>query len=168
LGAEDYLPKPFDPVLLKARISASLEKKRLRDQEARYLEQIEAEKRRSEELLRVILPAEIVEELTTTNEVRPRRYENVAVLFCDIVGFTSYCDRREPHDIIPDLQQLVEIYEEISLRHDLQKIKTIGDSFMAAAGLLRPVDCPVLSCVRSGLEMIEAAHAVAAEWEVRV
>ncbi len=56
LGAEDYLPKSFDPVLLKARIGACLEKKRLRDQEARYLARIEKEKSRSEKLLNIVIP----------------------------------------------------------------------------------------------------------------
>ena len=168
LGAEDYLPKPFDPVLLRARISASLEKKRLRDREERYRQQIEAEKRRADELLHVILPAEIVAELKVNDSVPPRRHEHVAVLFCDIVGFTSYCDGREPHEVIPDLQRLVEAYEEIALRHGLQKIKTIGDSFMAAAGLLRSLEAPVEQCVRTGLEMIVAARALEAGWDVRV
>ena len=56
LGADDYLPKSFDPVLLKARIGACLEKKRLRDQEARYLARIEREKSRSEKLLNIVIP----------------------------------------------------------------------------------------------------------------
>lgn len=168
LGAEDYLPKPFDPVLLRARISACLEKKRLRDQEVIYLRQIDAERRRADELLHVILPDEVVAELKATNGVAPRRYDNVAVLFCDIVGFTTYCDRREPDAVFPLLQCLVEAYEEIALQHGLQKIKTIGDSFMAVAGLLRPVGTPVEACVRSGLAMIAATKALPAGWDVRV
>jgi adenylate cyclase len=168
LGAEDYLPKPFDSVLLRARIGASLEKKRLRDQEVVYLQQIEAEKRRADELLHVILPDSVVEELKGTNGVESRRYDNVAVLFCDIVGFTAFCDRWPPHEVMPHLQSLVVAYEEIALRHDLQKIKTIGDSFMAAAGLLRPVDDPVLRCIRGGLEMIAEARGLPTGWSVRV
>jgi CheY-like chemotaxis protein len=168
LGAEDYLPKPFDPVLLRARIGACLEKKILRDQEAEYLSQIEEEKRRSNELLHVILPDIIVQELKETNRVEPRRYDNVAVMFCDIVGFTDYCDKREPHDVMPDLQRLVEEYEEIAARHTLEKIKTIGDSFMAAAGLLKDLENPVLNCVQAGLEMIAAAQALSVGWNVRV
>src|SRR5262249_52757935 len=69
-GAEDYLTKPFNPVLLKARIDACLEKKRLRDREAHYLRQIEHEKSRYEDLLHVILPHDIVQELTLTNQVK--------------------------------------------------------------------------------------------------
>jgi len=56
LGADDYLPKSFDPILLKARIGVCLEKKRLRDQEARYLARIEKEKSRSEKLLNIVIP----------------------------------------------------------------------------------------------------------------
>lgn len=168
LGAEDYLPKPFDAVLLRARIGACLEKKRLRDRERLYLQQIEAEKRRSDELLHVILPSEVVAELKATNAVQPRRFDDVAVLFCDIVGFTAYCDQREPSEVIPHLQQLVEAYEELALRHGLQKMKTIGDCFMAASGLLSPVPNPVLDAVRCGVDMIAAAQALPVGWTVRV
>ena len=168
LGAEDYLPKPIDAVLLRARIGASLEKKRLRDQEVVYLQQIDAERKRADELLHVILPGEVVAELKATNGVAPRRYENVAVLFSDIVGFTAFCDVRDPHEVMPPLQQLVEAYEEIAARHSLQKIKTIGDSFMAAAGLLQAVAAPVEACVRAGLEMIAVTQAFSIGWDIRV
>ena len=151
IGAEDYLPRPFSPVLLKARVGASLEKKRLRDQEVIHLQQIEQEKKRADDLLHVILPEQVVGELKANNHVRPRRYEAVAVMFCDIMEFTSYCDGLQPEEVIPGLQSLVETYEDLALRYDLQKIKTIGDSFMAAAGLLNPVDNPVLNCVRCGI-----------------
>src|SRR5262249_40786346 len=136
MGAEDYLPRPFNPVLLRARIGACLEKKRLRDREALHLALIEREQHRCDELLHVILPGEIVKELKSTNVVRPRRYENVAVLFADIVGFTPYCDCHGPEEVVPHLQRLVECCEDSALRHGVQKIKTIGDAFMAASGLL--------------------------------
>ena len=168
LGAEDYLPKPFNPVLLRARVNACLEKKRLRDQEVFYLQQIEQEKKRADDLLHVILPEQIVEELKATNMVRPRRYENVAVLFCDIVGFTSYCDGRPPEEVMPGLQRLVEKYEELALRYNLEKIKTIGDSFMATAGLLKLVENPVLASVRCGLDMLSVAQQMPENWLVRV
>jgi DNA-binding response OmpR family regulator len=168
LGAADYLPKPFNPVLLKARIGAVLEKKRLRDQEQAYLAEIEAEKKRADDLLHVILPDDVVAELKATNTVKPRRYDNVAVLFCDIVGFTAYCDRREPEEVIGYLQQLVEIFELIADRNGLEKIKTIGDSFMTTAGLLKPMDNPVFSSVRAGLEMVSISPTLPPRWQVRV
>ncbi len=170
LGAEDYLPKPFNGVLLKARIGACLEKKQLRDREALHLQQIEQERRRSDELLHVILPPKVVEELKRTNAVRPRRYEGVAVLFCDIVGFTPFCETNagRPEYVVGHLQQLTERWEEIAGRHGVQKIKTIGDSFMAAAGLLEPTaEHPVVHCVRCAQDMIAAAHALPTGWDVR-
>jgi class 3 adenylate cyclase/CheY-like chemotaxis protein len=168
-GAEDYLSKPFNPVLLQARINACLEKKRLRDREVLYLEEIQKERRRADELLHVILPGEIVKELKETDAVRPRRFDNVAVLFCDIVNFTPFCDRSEPEHVVAYLQQLTEAWEEIALRHQVEKIKTIGDAFMAAAGLLqRTTDHPVLHCVRCGLEMIAACQSLPLGWNLRV
>jgi class 3 adenylate cyclase len=168
MGAEDYLPKPFNPTLLKARLGACLEQKRLRDREVLHLARIEEEQRRSDQLLHVIFPEEIVRELKTTNTVRPRRYEDVAVIFTDIVGFTHYSDQREPEEVIDNLQRLVYQFEEITAGHGMEKIKTIGDSFMAAAGLLKPADNPVLACLRCGLDMIEAARALPPQWELRI
>ncbi len=168
MGADDYLPKPFNPVLLKARVSACLEKKRLRDQELAHLQTIEIEKKRADDLLHVILPDTVVEELKATDSVKPRRHENVAVMFCDIVEFTNYCDGREPEEVLAHLQQLVELFEEMALRHDLEKMKTVGDAFMATAGLLKPVDNPVLNCVKCGLEMVAATPALPPSWHVRV
>lgn len=169
MGAEDYLPRPINPVLLKARVSAGLEKKRLRDREVLFIQRIQQEQKRSDELLHVIFPDEIVRELKTTGLVRPRRFDNVAVLFCDIADFTPFCDGHEPEDVVRHLQELIDLWERIALRHHVEKIKTIGDAFMAAAGLLEtPGDHPVLHCVRCGLELIEASRALPIPWEVRV
>lgn len=168
MGADDYLPKPFNQVLLKARIGACLEKKRLRDRELAYLQEIKREQERGDALLHVILPGAIVQELKATNAVRPRRFENVAVLFADIVGFTSYCDQHEPEEVVYYLQQLVESWENIALGHHVEKIKTIGDAFMATSGLLERVENPVLNCIHCGQEMIASAQALPTRWNVRI
>jgi class 3 adenylate cyclase/CheY-like chemotaxis protein len=168
MGAEDYLPKPFDPVLLQARIGASLEKKRLRDREISHLRQIQEEKKRSDDLLHIILPHDVAHELKSTQAVKPRRFENVGVLFCDIVSFTAWCDKHAPIEVLAHLQSLVEAFERISLDCGLEKIKTIGDSFMATAGLLAPATNPALDCVRCGLAMIAKARELPPHWQVRV
>ena len=168
LGAEDYLPKPFNPVLLKARIGASLEKKRLRNQEASYLKLIEGERKRSDELLHAVLPPGAIRELKATNEVKPRRYEGVAVLFCDIVGFTAYCDKNAPEQVVADLQGLIERFEHVVARHGMEKIKTIGDALLATAGLLQQIDDPLLASVRCGLELVSVARETKPHWGVRV
>ena len=168
MGAEDYLPKPFDPVLLQARLGASLEKKRLRDREISHLRQIQEEKKRSEDLLHIILPVDVAAELKKTRSVKPRRCENVGVLFCDVVAFTSYCDQHPPEEIHANLQALVEAFEKIAGEHGLEKIKTIGDAFMATAGLLTGMENPALNCVRCGLVMIEKARKLPPRWQIRV
>ena len=168
LGAEDYLPKPFDPILLRARLHASLERKRLRDQESRYLERVEAEKRRADELLDAILPPSAVSELKSTSRIQPRRYDDVAVLFCDIVDFTAYCDRNPPERVVGELQSLVAAFEDAAARHKLEKIKTVGDAFLATAGLFHRVPDAVLAAVRAGLAMAEATAASPPGWQVRV
>ena len=167
-GAEDHLQKPFNAALLRARVKSSLEKKRLRDQEAGYLKEIEAEKKRADDLLHATLPTAAVHELKATNEVRPRRFEDVAVLFCDVVGFTNYCDKHTPEEVVSHLQDLVQAFETISAKYGLEKIKTIGDAYMATAGLLQHVEDPAIASVRAGLEMVEAARQHDAGWEVRV
>jgi class 3 adenylate cyclase len=168
LGAEDYLSKPFDPTLLRARLGACIEKKHLRDREVVHLRTIDEERRRSEGLLHAIFPPEVVRELKATKSVRPRRYEDVAVMFTDIVGFTHFAETLEPEKVIDSLQKLVEAQEALAESHGLEKIKTIGDGFMAAAGMLRPTPDPVLTCVRCGLDMITKARELEASWEIRI
>jgi CheY-like chemotaxis protein len=162
-GAEDYLTRPVDPGLLRARIGACLEKKRLRDREITYVTRID-------QLLHAIFPPEIVVELKETASIRPRRYERVGVMFLDVVGFTAFCDtqRDHPEEVVSSLQRHTLAFERIARGHGVQKIKTVGDAFMGAAGLLRPVEQPVLTLVRCGLEMIAAARANTPSWEVRV
>ncbi len=162
-GAEDYLTRPIDPLLLRARIAACLEKKRLRDREITYLDRID-------QLLHAIFPRPVVVELKETNAVRPRRHDKVGVLFVDVAGFTTFCDGRRdrPEEVVESLQRHYLAFERIARGHDVQKIKTIGDAFMATAGLLQPHENPTLSLVRCGLDMIAAARANTPSWEVRV
>ena len=167
MGAEDYLSKPFNPILLRARVGASLEKKRMRDKEAQFLEQIRTERNRSDELLHAILPSLAVRELKASGEVVPRRYEGVGILFCDMVGFTAYCNAHPPEQVVAHLQKLVDKFETIAQTHQLLKIKTIGDAFMASSGLLQPVDQPLVAAVKCALDMIAAARTVEPAWELR-
>lgn len=168
LGAEDYLRKPFNRVMLQARVGACLEKKRLRDQQASYVQEIEREKRRADSLLHAVLPAAAVRELKATSTVRPQRFEEVAVLFCDVVNFTAFSDSHPPEEVVDLLQRLVDRLESATAAHGLEKMKTIGDAYMATAGLLSYVEEPLLASVRCGLDMVAAASTVAGGWRLRV
>jgi adenylate cyclase len=168
LGAEDYLPKPFNPVVLNARVGASLEKRRLRRAEQAYVEQVEHEKARADRLLAAMVPSGAINELRTHGTIVPRRYNDVAVLFCDIVGFTKFCDSTSPEEVVSGLHAQVAQFEIIAERHGLEKIKTIGDAFMATAGLLLAVDNPMRAAVDCGMELVECARTIEPFWDVRV
>lgn len=167
MGAEDYLPKPFNPILLQTRIGTCLEKKRLRDREAAHLLQLREEQRRSDELLHAILPREVASELKATDRVRPTCIDGVAVLFTDIVGFTGWSGRQPADTVHRELQSLIEAFEDLATRHGLEKIKTIGDSFMATAGLLHPTPDAALAATRCALEMISVARRAGPGWAIR-
>ncbi len=161
-GAEDYLTKPCNTTLLRARIGACLEKKRLRDREVQHAKEIR-------ELLQVILPPQVVQEWVNTRDILPRRVDNVAVLFADLAGFTQYCGQHLPEEVWARLQELILEWEKLALLHHVQKIKTLGDALMAACGLLeQPPDDPVLCAVRFGLDMIAATQRLAPDWSLRV
>jgi class 3 adenylate cyclase len=167
-GAEDYLTKPFEPVLLEARIGASLERKRLHDREMAHLDAIERERQRNEELLHAILPAPAVAELKTTGRVQPRLFDDVAVLFVDLVSFTAWCHAHPPEEVVANVQRLAEDFETLAHQHGMEKIGTIGDAFMATANLLQPHADPVMAAVRCSHEMTAAAaRANPTAWRVR-
>jgi class 3 adenylate cyclase len=168
LGADDYLPKPFNPVLLRARISACLAKKRFHDQELSYVAEIDLQRRRAEALLRVVLPDQAVAELESTQTVIPRRYEDVVVLFADVVGFTELCDLLEPEKVVANLHVLASMFEDIAAQFGLEKIKTVGDGLLATAGLLQPNPDPVMASITGAAATIDVAQRLPIAWDVRV
>jgi adenylate cyclase len=138
LGAEDYLTKPFNPTLLKARLNASLEKKRLRDQEQAYFKQLQEEQERSERLLLNILPKTIADKLKQEHRIIADNFDNVTVMFADIVDFTSLSIQLQPKALVKFLNQIFSAFDELTERYQLEKIKTIGDSYMVVGGLPTP------------------------------
>ncbi|HMB75408.1 MAG TPA: adenylate/guanylate cyclase domain-containing protein [Kiloniellaceae bacterium] len=96
---------------------------------------LEAEKEKSDALLLNILPATIADELKTRNEVEPRHYDSVTILFADFKGFTRFAEAAEPRTLVNDLDQYFSAFDEIIERHRLEKLKTIGDAYMCAGGL---------------------------------
>ncbi len=138
LGAEDYLPKPFNPVVLRARIGACLEKKRLRDRERAYIKKLRSEQERSEQLLLNILPRPIAERLKEGQRTIADVFPDVTVLFADLVGFTRMSEQLPPAELVAMLNKIFSMFDQLAEKHGLEKIKTIGDEYMAASGLPMP------------------------------
>ncbi|MGH9627470.1 MAG: adenylate/guanylate cyclase domain-containing protein, partial [Bryobacteraceae bacterium] len=160
LGAIDYIHKPFSPLVVQARVRTHLTLREAR-------EQLTEEKHKVDCLLDNILPPRAVSEIKLTGEVIPRRFENVAVLFSDLVGFTNYCDQHAPEEVVSELGDLFVVFERCARRHGLEKIKTIGDAFLATAGLLAPVDDPLGAAVSCALAISEEATRSGRGWQVR-
>jgi len=138
MGAEDYLLKPFNPVLLQARINASLEKHQLRKREQAAVHDLDAEREKSEKLLLHILPSKIAARLKTGEDLIADKFQDVTVLFADLVGFTPLSTRLQPRQLVDLLNRIFSSFDALALDLGLEKIKTIGDCYMVAAGLPEP------------------------------
>lgn len=167
-GAEDYLPKPFDPVLLRARIAASLERKQWRDRERQYLQRIEFEKDRADALLAAVLPRQIVTRLNSGEKVIADRMDEATIMFADIVGFTPLAAQLPPGEIVERLGLVFNAIDQLALQHGVEKIKTIGDAYMAAAGVPDPNPQSASAMVGFACDMLSAARDIDAEFQFRV
>jgi class 3 adenylate cyclase len=135
MGADDYVSKPFHAVVLRARVSASLEKKRLRDREQEYLRELAIEREKSESLLLNVLPAPIAERLKRGERTIADQFTEVTILFSDVVGFTAMSSRITPAQLVDRLGDIFQRFDAVAADCGVEKIKTIGDAYFAAAGV---------------------------------
>jgi len=154
-GAEDYLPKPFDPILLRARINACLHKKHWHDREQKYLRRIEDETAKFERLLLTILPGQVIGRLNQGEAMIADRFEGASVLFADLVDFTQQSARVTPAAMVDYLNRLFSEFDELARDLGVEKIKTIGDAYMAVVGLPNPNPDPFAAIAKMALGMID-------------
>jgi class 3 adenylate cyclase len=141
MGAEDYLTKPVNPVLLKARIGASLEKKRLRDQQR--------------ELIRRFATAEVAQDLEESGFALGGRFVEATTMFSDIRSFTTLSESQSPADTIELLNTYYTLmFEAISGQGGVVN-QMVGDGLMAIFGAPLPLPNHGEQAVRAALEMIE-------------
>ncbi|HWK95138.1 MAG TPA: adenylate/guanylate cyclase domain-containing protein [Pseudolabrys sp.] len=160
-GAEDYLSKPFDPILLRSRINSSLEKKWLRDREKKFLADLETEKRKSEALLLNILPPSIVRRMRD-GEVRiADQVHESTILFCDLAGFTVLSGAMPAARVLDFLGEIFTQFDALAAEAGVEKIKTIGDAYMAAAGIPEPQPDHAQRIARLAPRMMRAVRDVA-------
>jgi adenylate cyclase len=170
LGADDYLPKPIDPVLLGARINAGLTKKRLHDLEMQHVEEVDRLNRRLEarveeqmaELVRTgelkrFMPHQVAEGLLAgqlgTSEGFERR--RLTLLFTDMVGFTDLSDSLEPEELSDVLNEYLQEMTAVAVAHGGTLDNYIGDGVMVIFGAPRRVDDHVQawSAIQAAFEM---------------
>ena len=153
-GANDYVSKPFDPDILKARVRTAVEMKRLRH--------IENESFHYSRLLHDILPIHIVDRLVMGEKCISERHESVSMLFSDIVGWTPMSESVPTQQLIALLNDLFSAFDELTEKHGVFKAETIGDAYIVAAGhegQAGPSDA-TLRVVEFGLEMLEKVKTI--------
>ena len=182
LGAEDYLPKPFDPVLLRARIGACLEKKRLRDQEARQAREL-AEWNRTLEarvaehvgqverlgrLKRFFSPqlADLILAGGAADPLKSHRAE-VTVVFLDLRGFTAFAETADPEEVMGVLREYHAAMGRLILEHEGTLERFTGDGMMVFFNDPVPVPDAPARAVRMALAMREQMRRLDAGWRKR-
>jgi len=141
MGAADYLNKPFNPVLLKARVGASLEKKRLLDEQRN--------------LFRMLATDEVADELLNSGFSLGGRLVDATVLFCDIRSFTTLAESQSPGDTIEFLNAYFSLMIDAIMDEGGIVNQMVGDGLMAIFGAPLPLDDPCRRSVRAALQMME-------------
>ena len=182
LGAEDYLNKPFDPVLLQARVGACLEKKRLYDQEARHREELAEWNRKLEHrvaeqiaqlerlgrLKRFFSPqlAELIVAGGADDPLKTHRRE-VTVVFLDLRGFTAFAETAEPEEVMDVLREYHAEMGRLILEHEGTLERFTGDGMMVFFNDPVEVPNPAERAIRMAVAMRDVVGGLAARWRKR-
>jgi class 3 adenylate cyclase len=166
-GANDYLIKLPHQIELIARIRVHSEAyKRLLERDAafgaleRSLADLTREREKSERLLRNILPDTIAERLKNNVSTIAETYSSVSVLFADLCGFTTFSERVDASQLVDLLDDIFSAFDHLANAYGVEKIKTIGDAYMAVAGLPEARDDHAEAVAGMALGMLEAFRGV--------
>jgi adenylate cyclase len=157
LGADDYLPKPFNPTILRARIGSALRQGSLRALQTEYVGKMEQAKKDSDSLLRNLFPPEIAARLRNGDSNIADHFEDATVIFADVVGFGKITARMKAYEIVGCLNHLFSEFDQLAEDVGVEKIKTIGDNYMAVAGVPTPRSSHGRIAAKLALDMIAAA-----------
>lgn len=173
-GGVDYITKPFEPVEVVARVENQLrlrelelqlmEKNKMYRREIAFREEAEIEtrlllettkfqKEKIEELLLNILPKPIADRLQDGQNIIADSFSDVSVLFADLVGFTNFASNKTATETVKVLNQIFSQFDQLSLQHGLEKIKTIGDAYMVVGGLPEPQENHAEAIAQMALDM---------------
>ena len=139
---------------------------------AKILELVKQERDRSDELLTNILPAEIIQEWKNNGIIKPRRFEETSILFTDFKGFTNTVATMPAWKLVAELNEIFNFFDDLIEQKGLEKLKTIGDSYMIAGGLPRETTDHTIRCIEAAQKMLayirERNLTSSIKWEMRV
>ncbi|MBD2256057.1 adenylate/guanylate cyclase domain-containing protein [Pseudanabaena sp. FACHB-2040] len=139
--------------LLALQLSSAIQNAERFEEINRLYAVIADEQRRSEELLLNILPDEIAKELKSTGKVKPVYYKSVSVLFADFNGFTQLSESFTPEELVDELDTCFSYFDQVIDKYGLEKLKTIGDSYMCVGGIPIPSATHAVDAVLAAMEM---------------
>jgi adenylate cyclase len=158
VGAVDYIAKPYNSVLVKARVNTHIT--------------LVKQHRITERLLANTLPKKIIQELKATGQAKPESFENVSLLFADIVNFTRISSQLSAEFLIAELSDIYTAFDEIVDENECERIKTIGDAYFAVSGIPEANSDHAVNMVRAGLAFIQYLHSRnkshEQQWDIRV
>jgi len=160
MGADDFLIKPVNRILLHARLNNALEKKYFHDKEIKYQKQIKIEQEKSDKLLLNILPESIAQRLKNGESLIADDFEDSTVLFADLAGFTKLSSTISATDVVMQLNSIFSLFDGLLIKYSLEKIKTIGDCYMLVGGLPKPDKNHADSVARMALEMLDTIEQI--------
>jgi class 3 adenylate cyclase len=174
LGAEDYLPKPFDPVLLHARLGACLDRKRMTDEllewNTRLSERVEEKVREVERLnrLRRFVTPQLAEAIAAGGDsILASHRREITVLFCDMRGFTPFSETAEPEEVMAVLREFHHAVGPMIFEHGGTIAQFTGDGMLVIFNDPVPLDDPAWDAVRLAIAMRERTAALAQQWRRR-
>lgn len=167
-----YLPKPFDQKGLHSAIEMGLYKHKIESLLKQKTIELEEEKKKTDNLLMNILPAEIVKELKINGSVKPRFFEAITIMFANFHDFISLIQKHEPVKVVGQLNEIYHKFDMIVENAGLEKMKTIGNTYMIGGGLPKESDDHALKVVEVALKMSEYVKKVNSknkpEWQLRI
>lgn len=139
--------------LLALQLSAAIRNAERFDQLNCLYRQLDAEKEKSDKLLLNVLPKTIAEELKLSGKVKPKYYESASVLFTDFQGFTQVTEILSPEELVDELDYCFSYFDRVIQKYSLEKLKTIGDSYMCVGGIPMPNETHAIDTVLAALEI---------------
>ncbi len=150
-----YIVKPFDEDTLRTSIEMGLYKFQIGQKLRERTRELEDERIKSNKLLRDILPHEIIEEFRQKGSVTPKIYKTVSIIFTDFEDFTSIAAKMEPGELITELNEIFMNFDMIIDKYELEKLKTVGDSYMIISGIPKVKKDHADLAVKASFEMLD-------------
>lgn len=132
------------------------------------LDDVEEKRKKSDELLLNILPAEIAQELKTNGKSVARQYDEVTIMFIDFVNFTGISEKLSPKELVSNIHESFTAFDEIIEKYNIEKIKTIGDAYLAVSGLPRENKRHARSIVMAALEIRDFMAKSRSGFQIRI